>query len=562
MAEKQIIAATLQVDTGNSNANIKEVNKNTTELNSNLKDTGAAASDAGKSVEESTGSFGKLKSQMSALPGPLGAAGSGVSKLSAAFKALLLNPVVLVITAIVGALALLYKAFTSTNEGADKMEQVFAGIGATINVIRDRILKIAGAIAKFFSGDFKGALEEGRAAVSGIGEEISREFQAAANATKVLQDLGDELRNLTVSRAKLNRDLRVAKELINDDTASSKERKKAIDEVREAEGAQSAQELENAKKKLAAIQAKNNLSDKSDEALQEEADAQAAIYNIEAQSAADRDRLNKQYHAIERADKAKANEADKRLQDEKLKRINELKEAEKQELENRKAITNGWLQYVESIKSLSKQQDEAAKAKAEEDAKFLSDQYEQQTKLDNEYTARVIQNNKDQQRADEAVAENKLKTYQIISDAANGLSDLIGRQTVVGKALAVASTIINTYEAAWSVFKNASKNPASIPFPAYPYIQAGIAIAAGLKTVSAIVKTKVPGSGGGGASVSAPSLSAPAAPIAPQVQTTSLNQGTLNQIGNSTVRAYLVDSDVANNQERNTRLNRQARLGG
>ena len=562
MAEKQIIAATIQVDTGNSNANIKEVNKNTTELNSNLKDTGAAASDAGKSVEESTGSFGKLKSQMSALPGPLGAAGSGVSKLSAAFKALLLNPVVLVITAIVGALALLYKAFTSTNEGADKMEQVFAGIGATINVIRDRILKIAGAIAKFFSGDFKGALEEGRAAVSGIGEEISREFQAAANATKVLQDLGDELRNLTVSRAKLNRDLRVAKELINDDTASSKERKKAIDEVREAEGAQSAQELENAKKKLAAIQAKNNLSDKSDEALQEEADAQAAIYNIEAQSAADRDRLNKQYHAIERADKAKANEADKRLQDEKLKRINELKEAEKQELENRKAITNGWLQYVESIKSLSKQQDEAAKAKAEEDAKFLSDQYEQQTKLDNEYTARVIQNNKDQQRADEAVAENKLKTYQIISDAANGLSDLIGRQTVVGKALAVASTIINTYEAAWSVFKNASKNPASIPFPAYPYIQAGIAIAAGLKTVSAIVKTKVPGSGGGGASVSAPSLSAPAAPIAPQVQTTSLNQGTLNQIGNSTVRAYLVDSDVANNQERNTRLNRQARLGG
>src|SRR5665647_1443942 len=101
MPDTQIVAASLSVDVGSSSANIKEVNKNVTDLKGNLKDAGATIKDTGKSVEATGGSFGKLKDQMTGLPGPLGSASEGVGKLGQAFKALLANPVVLVIAAIV-----------------------------------------------------------------------------------------------------------------------------------------------------------------------------------------------------------------------------------------------------------------------------------------------------------------------------------------------------------------------------------------------------------------------------------------------------------------------------
>lgn len=258
--------------------------------------------------KEQAGHFSKIKGSLNEIPGAAGNASKGVTALSGTFKALLANPIVLIIVAIVGALTLLYKAFTSTNDGADKMEQVMKGLGAVIDVIRDRILKIAGAIAKFFSGDFSGALSDARAAVSGIGDEIAAEFQKAADATRRLQEVEDAFRSLGVSRAKLNRDLAETKEIITDETASLDEKRKAIERVRKAEGEQTTQELESARKKLKAIQDLNALSDTSDEDLQKEADAQAAVYALEEKSANDIRALNKQSRTLERQEEAKRKE--------------------------------------------------------------------------------------------------------------------------------------------------------------------------------------------------------------------------------------------------------------
>lgn len=309
MSDKKIIAATVQVNTGTSNQNLKEVKGNLKEVRSELGNTGTQAKQTGKDVETTGGSFSKLKGEIGAVPGPLGAARQGVDNLSKAFKALLLNPVVLVITLIVGALALLYKAFASTNDGADKLEQVFAGIGAAIDVLRDRVLKVGNAIVKFFSGDFKGAIQEGRAAVSGIGAEIAKEFNEAADAAARLQEVEDAFRSLGVSRAKLNRDLAETKEIISDENASLADKKKAIDAVRIAEGAQTAAELEAAKKRFETLKAINELSDTSDEALQRTADAEAAMYALEEKSATDKRSLNKQERNIEKQEAAKAAEA-------------------------------------------------------------------------------------------------------------------------------------------------------------------------------------------------------------------------------------------------------------
>ena len=80
-------------------------------------------------------------------------------------------------------------------------------------------------------------------------------------------------------------------------------------------------------------------------------------------------------------------------------------------------------------------------------------------------------------------------------------------------------------------------------------------IANGIKTVKAITAVQVPG--GGGAGGSAPSISAP---VLPQAATTTLNQGQINQIGNTAARAFVLETDVSGNQERIKRLNRAARI--
>ena len=61
-----------------------------------------------------------------ALGSPLASAKAGVANLGKGFKALLANPIVLVVAAIVAGITALYKAFTRTEDGANKMAVAFA----------------------------------------------------------------------------------------------------------------------------------------------------------------------------------------------------------------------------------------------------------------------------------------------------------------------------------------------------------------------------------------------------------------------------------------------------
>lgn len=151
-----------------------------------------------------------------------------------------------------------------------------------------------------------------------------------------------------------------------------------------------------------------------------------------------------------------------------------------------------------------------------------------------------------------------------ITNVLGGLTQLVGRNTAAAKVLNIAQATIDTYASVASVFAQAAKNPATIPFPAYPYIQAGAALVAGLARVRAITAVQVPfGGGGGGGVAGAPAgAAAPIPPAIPLTQTvTQLQSGTINQLQSATTRAYVVESDVTGAQERIRRINRAARLG-
>jgi hypothetical protein len=156
---------------------------------------------------------------------------------------------------------------------------------------------------------------------------------------------------------------------------------------------------------------------------------------------------------------------------------------------------------------------------------------------------------------------NNLNSYgQVIGQVAQ----LLGKNTAAGKAAAIAEATINTYLSASKAYQAMSAIP---PAPLFGVLAAGVATAAGIKNVREIAKVQVPGGGGGGVpNISAPiggiSTSAPIRPSLPLTQTiTQLQSGSINQLQNASVRAYVVESDITSGQERIRRLNRAARLG-
>lgn len=226
----QIVGATLQVDTGSSNANIQAVNKNLTDVKAGLKDTGDQAAATGKQVEQSSGSFSNLKEQMGALPGPIGEVGEGASKLGTILKALATNPLVLALTLIVGALTLLYKAFTNTFEGAEKVEQIFAGVKAAAQALFDDLGHIAKAIADFFTFDFSGAADEIKQVVSDVGNA----YTAMSKLTQQAQELHRQSLTNDIEAANRQKQLAILREQATDETIPVAKRKAALLELQKA----------------------------------------------------------------------------------------------------------------------------------------------------------------------------------------------------------------------------------------------------------------------------------------------------------------------------------------
>jgi len=152
----------------------------------------------------------------------------------------------------------------------------------------------------------------------------------------------------------------------------------------------------------------------------------------------------------------------------------------------------------------------------------------------------------------------------IISDALGSVADLVGRDTVAGKALAIGQAIINTYLGATAAL-------AASP-PPFNFIAAGAVIATGLMNVKKIIETKLPGVEGGGAGGAAagPLPSMPSIPSmnAPRIETTGGANptqqlaDTLSATTQKPIRAFVVSGDVSSQQALDRRTSRAATFSG
>lgn len=185
--------------------------------------------------------------------------------------------------------------------------------------------------------------------------------------------------------------------------------------------------------------------------------------------------------------------------------------------------------------------------------------YEKKQKKEKELTEYTKQQTEDRIKQDELERKTKIDSAKAIGDSLGQLSDLVGKQTATGKALGVAQALINTYIGASEVLRAKSILPEPIGTIS-KVINVATIIATGIKSVKAIIGTKVPNAGGGGGGVSTPSIPAVTPPLPPQLATQTINAGQVNQLASATARAYVVESDVSGNQERINRLNRASRI--
>ena len=191
----------------------------------------------------------------------------------------------------------------------------------------------------------------------------------------------------------------------------------------------------------------------------------------------------------------------------------------------------------------------------------------------NELKAKYAQEDLDRQEAAKQAAKDKADyEEQLEKDVAAAKQDvamaafdtiagIAGEQSAVGKAAAVASATMNTYQAATNALAN---TPAPPPFP---QIAAGVAIASGLMNVKKILSTPTPGGGGGAGGGTVPSLP-PVPTFNPEAALAGTATGqtgaatvTASQQGSqATIKAYVVATEVTSEQEANKKIEDLAKL--
>jgi len=152
-------------------------------------------------------------------------------------------------------------------------------------------------------------------------------------------------------------------------------------------------------------------------------------------------------------------------------------------------------------------------------------------------------------RIAELEAQAKAAAAYIVSDAFSAAADLIGKETAAGKALAIAGATISTYQSAVDAYKSVVGIP--IVGPTLAPVAAGTAIAVGLKNVKEIIKVKVPKSqGAGGQGIQAPATPQPPAILNRIEAVRNVQTPAEVDLQAQPVRAYVVESDITNTQNR------------
>lgn len=181
--------------------------------------------------------------------------------------------------------------------------------------------------------------------------------------------------------------------------------------------------------------------------------------------------------------------------------------------------------------------------------------------IDQQITLNADEQIKERKALDDAAAEEDRKREELVQSAKLSLqenafklaTELAEEGSAASKAIQVAQTIMQTIQGVQAAFTTAQKNPITSTFPAYPFIQAGLAGTFGALSVRKILATPVKTTSAGSVGTDQGGGGGAAAPQAPAFNL--VGAGGVNQIQESLqeeqqpIQAFVVSSNVTTAQE-------------
>ena len=162
----------------------------------------------------------------------------------------------------------------------------------------------------------------------------------------------------------------------------------------------------------------------------------------------------------------------------------------------------------------------------------------------------------------EIEARQRRESIMAVADAFGAASEIIGQETAVGKGLAIAQAIMNTYLGVTEALRQKSTLPS--PFDVVAKVaNVATVVATGLKAVKQITSVKVGARGGGGGG--SPSMGGISAST-PSPQFNVAGDAGVNQIASTLanqqpIKAYVVGKEVSTQQSLDRNIVKNATLG-
>ena len=450
----------------------------------------------------------------------------------------------------------------------ESVKQLGASIKANIverfESFLDTLGYLASAVKKVFSGDFAGALDDVKSAgkesldvLTGVNNTVDKATEFVSNATESIKSYATE----TIKAAKENVNLANAAELaaaqqgllvekydiqaeqlrqIRDEERNSiEERREANNKLLEVLAEQEKAMLSQADAQIRSAQAeleKNNSIENQVALTEALANKQGVLAQIEGF----RSEQKANDLALDREEVELTNtklESESKLSIERKRFNAEQIEDELARLEALKQID--LLEAEQEAARLQAIVDNAnAGTQAKVDAQIVLDEFLEQSRQAN-------------LTRDEEIAQlQKLRKEQTIADAKNTfdqVAQLAGKDSKIGKAMAIASATISGVQGVQNAYTTAQKSPITTFFPAYPVVQAALAGAVAAKNIAAIKSVDSSGKGGGSVPTTTAASQPPQFNIVGATETSQLAEAVAGQT-QEPVQAYVVANDVTTAQ--------------
>ena len=583
----------LEVNTKDAKKSLKGLEKGVDDVNKEVKETSKSTQQMGGTLDKVTGG---AVSKFNSFKGALTSVTTGFKSLKVAIIATGIGALLIAVTA-------LGQAFTRSEEGQNKFAKILGVIGSVTgnlldlladlgesiisvfenpqqaikdfaNLIKqnitnrfDGLLNLIPQIGKAINLLFKGEFSEaGKVAADAVGkvvlgvdsitdsvsgaidavkefgEEVAADANAAAKIADQRANAEKAARKLIVERAQAEQDIaRLREKAVNKEKFSAEERIAFLEEAGKISEDLAAKETAVAKLRLEAKLTENSLTKSNKNDLNEAAQLEASVIQLETQRLNLQKRLSTELLTARREAATQAKKDAKEepvVVDEKLKKIQEIQKAYKQKQEDADAETELQKIALEEERKLAEL--DRLKATEEQKAEVIA------------FYQNKIQDVKDKNaKQDEELG--KLRTQQALGDARNTfnqIAQLAGKDSKVGKAMAIASATISGVQGVMNAYTTAQKSPITVGFPAYPVVQASLAGLVAAKNIAAI--KSINPSGGGGGSIPTQSSGGGSTPPAFNVVGQSGETQLADAIGSQTQRpsrAYVVSNDVTTAQE-------------